>query len=142
MQEDKRGIFYFNSYEAKFLNGEDRRDDKVKDLIAQTCGVFAGTCAFLLFEDRGREEMGRETVYEPLELFCKFDDRSLQKVPDVEFRVSFGDSLMFVTAISIELMMEFERLLRCPGRPECEEREEIVLVAAFNSVPSVVVPSS
>ena len=56
--------------------------------------------------------------------------------------MSFGDSLIFVTAISMELMIEFERLLRCPGRPECEEREEIVLVAAFNSVPSVVVASS
>ena len=66
----------------------------------------------------------------------------MERVPEVEFRVSFGDSLIFVTAISMELMIEFERLLRCPGRPECEEREEIVLVATFNSVPSVVVASS
>lgn len=39
------------------------------------------------------------------------------KIPVVEFRVSFGDSFRLVTATSIELMTEFERLLR-PARPE------------------------
>ena len=51
------------------MSGEDRRDGKVKDLIVQTCDAFAGICAFLLFEDRDREEMGHETVCEPLEMF-------------------------------------------------------------------------
>lgn len=113
-------VFYFNNYGAKFLNEQNRRDDK-EECIVLTSVVFVEFCgAFQFFEDHCREERGHETVYELLNKKFRYDLKAQglsKKIPVFEFLVSFGDSLSLVTATSIELMTEFERLLRS-ARPE------------------------